>query len=90
VPVWGSQFLSFNQGNLPKVDRTQAGGPFSNTSWGKLGAQERRKLMGRITEIGSCLGIGLVFMWLGLLPLPAAAQGGGQVMMEKPPAAEEK
>src|SRR5664280_2182571 len=46
--------------------------------------------MGRITGIGSYLGIGLVFMLVGLLPLPAAAQGVGQVMMEKPPAAEEK
>jgi hypothetical protein len=46
--------------------------------------------MRRIDGMRSCLGLMLVFMLVGSFPLPAAAQGVGQVMLEKPPAAEEK
>ena len=42
------------------------------------------------TRSAVCLGLMLVFLLVGSFPLPAAAQGVGQVMMEKPPAAEEK
>jgi hypothetical protein len=37
-----------------------------------------------------CLWVGLVFLLVGLFPRPAAAQGVGQVMMEKPPLGAEK
>ena len=39
---------------------------------------------------GFGLGVVLFFLLAGSFPLPAAAQGVGQVMMEKPPAAAEK
>ena len=48
--------------------------------------------MRRLTRNGVCLGVMLVFVGAGFLPLPAAAQGveGAGALLEKPPAHEEK
>ncbi len=46
--------------------------------------------MNLFTRSAVCLGVALVFLLVGLCPPPAAAQGVGQVMMEKPPAPEAK
>jgi hypothetical protein len=47
-------------------------------------------MMNLITRSAVCLGVALAFLLVGLFPLPAAAQGPGQGLLEKPPPAEEK